>query len=396
MEQRGDERRRERIAKVIARAGLASRREAERWIAAGRITVNGEVIVTPARDVGAADNVAVDGTPLPRRERTRLFLLHKPRGLLTSHGDPRGRATVFDALPARLPRLISVGRLDLNTEGLLLLTNDGRLARVLELPATGWLRRYRVRAHGSVTQDQLDRLRGGITIGGIRYGPIEAIADRAQGANVWLTFAMREGKNREVKNVLGHLGLAVNRLIRVSFGPFTLGDLAPGEVDEVRTRTLREQLGERLTALADADFSGPRVVADRLSGTIGRTPASLDRGRAAGYEPRWRGKRGGLPPPLRGRAGEGGGAIVTSAPRRGTPTPNPSPSQVGPARLAQHGPEPGQARVRWGGERTETAARSFSKKHSRAGESKRNRADAPERAPREKRRRGRGARRRRQ
>ena len=266
MEQRGDERRRERIAKVIARAGLASRREAERWIAAGRVTVNGEVIETPARDVGARDIVAVDGAALPTRERTRLFVFHKPRGLLTSHGDPRGRATVFDALPARLPRLISVGRLDLNTEGLLLLTNDGRLARVLELPATGWLRRYRVRAHGGVTQEALDRLRGGITIGGVRYGPIEAIADRVQGANVWLTFAMREGKNREVKNVLGHLGLAVNRLIRVSFGPFTLGGLAPGEVEEVRTRTLREQLGERLTTLADADFSGPRGVVDHGSG----------------------------------------------------------------------------------------------------------------------------------
>jgi hypothetical protein len=225
-----------------------------------------------------------------------------------------------------------------------------------------------VRAHGSVTQEELDRLRGGITIAGIRYGPIEAIADRSQGANVWLTFSMREGKNREVKNVLGHLGLAVNRLIRVSFGPFTLGDLAPGEVEEVRTRTLREQLGERLTTLADADFSGPRGVADSLSG-IGRTPASLDKGRAAEYEPRRRGKRGLLPPPLWGRAGEGGGAIVTSATRCGTPTPNPSPQG--------------------GGERTETAARSFSEKHSRAGESKRNRADAPERAPREKRRRGR-------
>jgi 23S rRNA pseudouridine2605 synthase len=269
MEQRGDERRRERIAKVVARAGLASRREAERWIAAGRVTVNGELIETPARDVGGVDIVAVDGTALPRRERTRLFLFHKPRGLLTSHGDPRGRATVFDALPARLPRLISVGRLDLNTEGLLLLTNDGRLARVLELPATGWLRRYRVRAHGSVTQEHLDRLRGGITIGGIRYGPIEAIADRAQGANVWLTFAMREGKNREVKNVLGHLGLAVNRLIRVSFGPFTLGDLAQGEIEEVRTRTLREQLGERLTKLSDADFSGPRGAAEHRSGACG-------------------------------------------------------------------------------------------------------------------------------
>jgi 23S rRNA pseudouridine2605 synthase len=252
---------RERIAKVIARAGLASRREAEKWIAAGRVMVNGEVIGSPAVDVTVNDSVAVDGQALPARERTRLFLFHKPRGLLTSHGDPRGRATIFGILPKRLPRLISVGRLDLNTEGLLLLTNDGSLARVLELPATGWLRRYRVRAHGRVTQEALDRLRGGITIDGVRYGPIEATADRAQGAqgaNVWLTFAIREGKNREVKNVLGHLGLAVNRLIRVSFGPFQLGELAPGEVEEVRTRTLREQLGPRLAALTAADFSAPR------------------------------------------------------------------------------------------------------------------------------------------
>jgi 23S rRNA pseudouridine2605 synthase len=248
----------ERIAKVIARAGLASRREAERWIAAGRVTLNGAVIGSPAVDVTAADRVAVDGEPLPARERPRLFLFHKPRGLITSHGDPRGRATVFDVLPKDLPRLLSVGRLDLNTEGLLLLTNDGRLARVLELPATGWLRRYRVRAHGRITQEALDPLREGISIDGVRYGAIEARIDRVQGGNVWLTFAMREGKNREIKNVLGHLGLAVNRLIRVSFGPFRLGDLAPGETSEVATRALREQLGARLAALVGADFSAPR------------------------------------------------------------------------------------------------------------------------------------------
>ena len=198
----------ERIAKAMARAGLCSRREAEAWIVAGRVAVNGAVIASPALNVTADDRITVDGAPLPGRERTRLFLYHKPRGLLTTHADPQGRPTIFGSLPKNLPRLLSVGRLDLNTEGLLLLTNDGNLARVLELPATGWLRRYRVRAHGSVREDQLARLRGGITIDDVRYGPILASLDRAQGANVWVTFAMREGKNREVKNVLGHLGLA--------------------------------------------------------------------------------------------------------------------------------------------------------------------------------------------
>jgi 23S rRNA pseudouridine2605 synthase len=188
-----------------------------------------------------------------------LFLYHKPRGLVTTHADPQARPTVFASLPKHLPRLLSVGRLDANTEGLLLLTNDGGLARVLELPATGWLRRYRVRAHGRVQPDQLAALRGGIVIDGVRYGSIEAKLDREQGANVWLTFAMREGKNREVKNVLGHLGLAVNRLIRVSFGPFQLGELAEGALEEVKTRTLREQLGERIAAAAGADFSAPLV-----------------------------------------------------------------------------------------------------------------------------------------
>jgi len=245
----------ERIAKAIARAGLCSRREAEAWIAAGRVALNGEVIASPARNVTRADRISVDGQPLPSRERTRLFLYHKPRGLLTSHADPGGRPTIFSALPKGLPRLISVGRLDINTEGLLLLTNDGSLARVLELPATGWLRRYRVRAHGRVTPEQLARLTVGITIDGIRYGPIEATLDRAQGSNVWLAFAIREGKNREVKNVLGHLGLKVNRLIRVSFGPFQLGELPVGAIVEVKTRTLRDQLGEEIAV--DVDFSGP-------------------------------------------------------------------------------------------------------------------------------------------
>ena len=249
----------ERIAKVIARAGLGSRREAELWIAAGRVAVNGAVIDSPARNVTARDRISVDGNLLPARARTRLFLYNKPRALVTTRVDPRGRPTIFERLPKHLPRLISVGRLDFNTEGLLLLTNDGGLARILELPATGWLRRYRVRAHGSVTQNKLDELRAGVVVDGIRYGAIEATLDRVQGTNLWLTFAVREGKNREVRNVLAHLGLAVTRLIRVSFGPFQLADLPEGEVEEVRTRVLREQLGERVAALSGADFSAPMV-----------------------------------------------------------------------------------------------------------------------------------------
>src|SRR5271155_783029 len=249
----------ERIAKVIARAGLAARRTAEEWVAAGRVAVNGEVIHSPALNVRASDRISVDGEPLPARERTRLFLHYKARGLMTSHADPQGRPTIFQRLPKELPRLISVGRLDFNTEGLILLTNDGALARALELPATGWLRRYRVRAHGFVTQRTLDELRTGITVDGIKYREIEATVDRIQGANLWLTFAIREGKNREVRNVLGHLGLTVNRLIRVSFGPFQLGELSESEVEEVPTRVLREQLGERLGELSGADFSAPII-----------------------------------------------------------------------------------------------------------------------------------------
>jgi 23S rRNA pseudouridine2605 synthase len=247
----------ERIAKVVSRAGLASRRDAEEWIVQGRVTVNGRVINSPALDVTANDVITVDGKPLPPRERTRLFMFHKPRGLMTTHADPEGRPTVFDNLPEGLPRLISIGRLDFNTEGLLLLTNDGGLARALELPDTGWLRRYRVRAHGEVTQAQLDELKKGVEVDGVKYGSIDATLERDQGANVWLVFAIREGKNREVRNVMAHLGLEVNRLIRVSYGPFQLGELAEGEVEEVKTRVLREQLGEKIAALAGADFARP-------------------------------------------------------------------------------------------------------------------------------------------
>ncbi len=236
--------------------------------------MNGTAITSPALNVKPSDRISVDGKPLPQRERTRVFLFHKPRGLVTTSADTHGRPTIFGALPNGLPRLISVGRLDLNTEGLLLLTNDGGLARALELPATGWLRRYRVRAFGEVTQDKLDGLRNGITVDGINYGAIEATLDRAQGSNVWITFAMREGKNREIRNVLRALGLQVNRLIRVSFGPFQLGELPDGAVEEVKTRTLRDQLGPRLVALSGADFSSELV--EREEPRAPRSPKPRD------------------------------------------------------------------------------------------------------------------------
>jgi 23S rRNA pseudouridine2605 synthase len=260
----------ERIAKVMARAGMCSRREAEGWITAGRVSVNGAKISSPALNVAPADKIVVDGRPLPGAERTRLFLYHKPGGLVTTSADPQGRPTIFDALPKDLPRLISVGRLDLATEGLLLLTNDGGLARTLELPSTAWLRRYRVRAYGKVTQPQLDALRDGVTVEGVRYGPIDAQLDREQTSNVWITFAIREGKNREVRNVLRHLGLQVARLIRVSFGPFQLGDLPEGDVAEVPTRILREQLGEKLAKAAGADFSAPIVEREQPRAPVAR------------------------------------------------------------------------------------------------------------------------------
>ena len=241
----------ERIAKLLARAGLCSRRDAERWIAAGRVSVDGRVLTTPAVTVTAANDVRVDGAPLPTPDRPRLWRYHKPVGLVTTHHDEKGRPTVFDALPKELPRVISVGRLDLNSEGLLLLTNDGALARRLELPATGWLRRYKVRVHGEVDPDRLAALEKGTTIAGTAYGPIRASLEREQGSNAWIALALREGKNREVRRVLEHLGLPVTRLIRLSFGPFQLGNLARGEIAEVPRKVLAEQLGKSGTAGAD-------------------------------------------------------------------------------------------------------------------------------------------------
>jgi 23S rRNA pseudouridine2605 synthase len=233
----------QRIAKMLARAGLCSRRDAERWIAEGRVVVDGAVLTSPAINVTAASDIRVDGMPLPEKQRARLWRYHKPAGLITTHRDEKGRATVFAALPKELPRLISIGRLDLNSEGLLLLTNDGALARRLELPATGWLRRYKVRVHGIVEPARLAALEKGVTIDGVAYGPIRAQLERQQGSNAWIAMSLREGKNREVRRVLEHLGYAVTRLIRLSYGPFQLGNLARGALEEVQKSVLADQLG---------------------------------------------------------------------------------------------------------------------------------------------------------
>jgi 23S rRNA pseudouridine2605 synthase len=311
----------QRIAKVMARAGVCSRRDAEAWIAEGRVAVNGEVLKSPAFNVSETDDVRVDGKPLAAPERTRLFLFHKPRGLVTTARDPEGRQTVFAVLPPDLPRLVAIGRLDINTEGLLLLTNDGGLARVLELPSTGWLRRYRVRAHGTIDQAALDRLSEGVTIDGVDYLGVEAKLDREQGANAWLTLGLREGKNREIKKILEHLGLAVNRLIRVSFGPFELGDLPEGEVMEVRTRVLRDQLGVKLAKEANVDFDAPQIVA------IESPPA----GKSSGERPRTRSgaprenrgpKRAMQGRPDRGARGGENRFERDAAPRRAPPAPS--------------------------------------------------------------------------
>lgn len=327
--QGGSEAKGERIAKVIARAGICSRRDAERLIAEGRVALNGRTLTTPAITVGPRDRIEVNGKPLEARERTRLWLFHKPKGLVTTNRDPEGRPTVFSALPPDMPRVLSVGRLDLNTEGLLLLTNDGGLARILELPSTGWLRRYRVRAHGKVDQQALDALRHGVTIDGMVYGAVEAEIDRVQGFNVWLLVGLREGKNREVKRVLEHLGLSVNRLIRISYGPFQLGDLKPGEAREVRGRVLRDQLGEKLARAAGADFEAPirepqgreekrprtlrgRKLTDEQKPKRGDQPEGRVRGAAA--EPR---------PPHRPKHVPGGHQAADGARQRGKPPAGP-------------------------------------------------------------------------
>ena len=303
----GGHERGQRIAKVIARAGLCSRREAERWIADGRVSVNGSILTTPAFEVQAQDRVLVDGAPLPEAREVRLWRYYKARGMVTTHRDPEGRPTVFDALPARLGRVISVGRLDFNSEGLLLLTTSGALARHLELPTTALLRRYRVRARGKVTQSELDAIKNGIEIDGVRYGPIEATLDSVGGSNVWLTVGLREGKNREVRRVLAHLGLTVSRLIRISYGPFRLGELRPGEIEPVRRKVLSSQLAPRVAAeLGLVDRSGesdgaPAVSVRRMSRQGGK--GKPGRGEEASGDTRKRGM--------------GAHAKASAAPRRG-------------------------------------------------------------------------------
>jgi 23S rRNA pseudouridine2605 synthase len=238
----------ERIAKVIARAGLCSRRDAERWILDGRVSVNGATLESPAFTVGPNDRIIVDGKPLPASEAPRLFLYHKPAGLVTTMRDEQNRPTVFAYLPRGLPRVVSVGRLDLNSEGLLLLTNDGGLARYLELPANALKRCYQVRVHGAVKAAHLARLAQGITVEGVNYGPIEARMERAQtAANVWLTVALKEGKNREIRKVMAHLGLQVGRLIRTAYGPFELGDLPSGSAREVKPEILKAKVAGYFT-----------------------------------------------------------------------------------------------------------------------------------------------------
>jgi len=252
-EKKGD-----RIAKVLARAGVASRREAERMIQAGRVAVNGKVIDSPALNVTPSDRIKVDGKDVGEPEPPRLWLFHKPTGLVTTERDEQGRKTVFDALPAELPRVVSVGRLDLNSEGLLLLTNDGGIKRKLELPSTGWLRKYRVRVKGTPSDAMLEPLRKGITADGERFQGMIVTLDRQQGANAWLTIGLREGKNREIRRAMEAVGLTVNRLIRTNYGPFSLGELKQGEVQEVKSRVMRDQLGIGATPASAAAKPGAK------------------------------------------------------------------------------------------------------------------------------------------
>ena len=264
----------ERIAKVLARAGIASRREAEKLIEAGRVSVNGATISSAALNVTQSDKIKFDGKEIAAPEHVRLWLYHKPTGLVTSERDEKGRATVFDSLPADLGRVISVGRLDLNSEGLLLLTNDGGLKRQLELPSTGWLRRYRVRVNGTPSDATLAPLRKGLVIDGERFQGMDVQLDRQQGANAWVTVALREGKNREIRRAMDAVGLKVNRLIRVSYGPFQLGNLRAGEVEEVRARILKDQVGHLLseTAGRPALRAGPQAKAKGKKPVRNRKP----------------------------------------------------------------------------------------------------------------------------
>ena len=337
----GAERAGERIAKVLARAGVASRREVERLIAAGRVALNGQPLATPAVKVGASDIITLDGKVVGEAEPTRLFRYHKPPGLVTTHRDPKGRRTVFESLPEGLPRVISVGRLDLNSEGLLLLTNDGGLARTLELPATGLVRRYRARARGRIDQARLDRLKDGLTVEGVRYGPIEAHLDpgREGASNLWVTLSLAEGKNREVRKVLEALGLTVNRLIRVAYGPYELGTLRPGEVEEVRSPFPSPSRGGARGGLADEAPRRGKVYkagSPRPSDIGAKPPPPTPplKGEGSGsqkkaYKPGWakaKVRRSG-PQPAGGRSAGPRGPTRSASPRRssGARPPGPRP-----------------------------------------------------------------------
>jgi 23S rRNA pseudouridine2605 synthase len=312
----------DRIAKVLARAGVASRREAERMIAVGLVSVNGRVIDSPALNVTGKDKVLVDGKPLPETEGPRLWRYHKPQGLVTTTSDERGRDTVFDALPDDLPRVLSVGRLDLNSEGLLLLTNDGEIKRKLELPSTGWSRKYRVRVNGRPKDESFAPLRAGLVDEGERFQPMVVELDRQQGANAWLTVTLREGKNREIRRAMEAIGLRVNRLIRVGYGPFQLGDLKAGEVNEVRPRVMADQLGIEMPK----PRTGPKP-----------KPAAKGKGKPApGSKPDHRSKSA-----PRAKPASAAHAKPKPAPKPRSKPPSKSPSKS-PSRS---GPKPGAARA---------------------------------------------------
>jgi 23S rRNA pseudouridine2605 synthase len=339
-EARGDTPEGERIAKVLSRAGVASRREAERMIGLGQVTVNGKTITSAALNVTPADRITVAGQPVAAPEAARLWLYYKPDGLVTSASDEKGRETVFDRLPPDLPRVMTIGRLDLNSEGLLLLTNDGELKRRLELPSTGWLRKYRVRIKGNPVDPDLEPLRQGITVEGERFQPMTVTLDRVQGANAWLTVGLREGKNREIRRALATIGLTVNRLIRVSYGPFRLGEMQPGEVSEVRGKVLRDQLG--LQPETDTESGGtaraklrPKTSATRgtaRAGTAAAHGAKSDKpGLAAG-----RAKAG--PVPAEGRSKGVASRNNPKVPASGGPAARPA--GPGPRRPAGKGGQP--------------------------------------------------------